>query len=218
MDFTQARHNMVEGQVRTNRVTDPLVVQAMEELPREDFLPPALKARAYIDEDIVVAPGRILMEPMVMARLLQAADVQNTDMAMVVASATGFEAAVMARLAGAVVALEPNTELAAASEAALGTHQVDTVSVLRAALVSGHPAQAPFDVIFINGAVDEVPQSLVDQLGEGGRLVCVVAPAGARVGEATLVLKANGVASSRVVFDAAVPVLPEFSKTPSFKF
>ena len=218
MDFAAARHFMVEGQVRTNRVTDSLLVDAMENIARENFLPEALKPRAYIDEDIVVAPGRIMMEPMVLARLLQAAEIQNTDLCLVAASATGYEVACMARMASTVVAIESNADLANASEDALKTIGADTVTIVKSDITKGHPAQAPFDVIFINGAVSEVPQTLIKQLSEGGRLVCVVAPQGQVPGKATLVTMREGVASERQIFDANIPRLPEFTKAPTFSF
>lgn len=218
MDFAAARHFMVEGQVRTNRVTDGLLIDAMDSIAREEFLPDALKSRAYIDEDIIVAPGRILMEPMVLARLLQTAEIKNTDLCLVAASATGYEVACMASMASMVVAIESNVDLASASETALKNIGADTVTVVKGNITKGHPAHAPFDVIFINGAVSEIPKSLVAQLAEGGRLVCVVAPVGRVPGRATLVTMCGGVASERQVFDANIPRLPEFTKAPTFSF
>lgn len=218
MDFAAARHYMVEGQIRTNRVTNNLLVDAMDSIAREEFLPEALKARAYIDEDINVAPGRILMEPMVLARMLQTAEIKETDLCMVAASATGYEAACMATMASAIVAIESNVDLAASSEEVLKNIGADTVSVLKGDITKGHPAQAPFDVILINGAVSEAPETLINQLAEGGRLLAVIAPAGAVPGKATLVTKLDGVVSERQVFDANIPSLPEFTKTPTFSF
>ncbi|MCK5547302.1 MAG: protein-L-isoaspartate O-methyltransferase [Rhodospirillaceae bacterium] len=218
MDFAAARHYMVEGQVRTNRVTDSLLVDAMDSIAREEFLPEALKSRAYIDEDINVAPGRIMMEPMVLARMLQTAEIKETDLCMACASATGYEAACMAAMASAVVAIESNVDLAASSEEALKNIGADTVSVLKGDITKGHPAQAPFDVIFINGAVSEIPETLINQLAEGGRLLAVVAPPGSGIGKATLVTMCDDVVSERQVFDANVPGLPEFTKAATFSF
>jgi len=217
MDFALARHNMVEGQIRTNRVTDPLVVNALSEIPREDFAPDALKSQAYIDEDLNVAPGRIMMEPMVMARLMQAARIEDTDIALVIAATTGFEAAAIAKLASAVVALESDEALKQTAATNLAASGADTVSVLVGELDKGHPGQGPYDVIFINGGVGELPASLTDQLAEGGRLVYV--KAGERAGgKAMLVTKDNGVVSESELFDASVPALPEFAKKPAFNF
>ena len=217
MDFALARHNMVEGQIRTNRVTDPLVVNALSEIPREAFAPDALKSQAYIDEDLNVAPGRIMMEPMVLGRLMQAARIEDTDIALVIAAATGFEAAAIAKLASAVVALESNEALKQTAATNLAASGADTVSILLGELDKGHPGQGPYDVIFINGGVGELPARLTDQLAEGGRLVYV--KAGPRAGgKAMLVTKDNGVVSESELFDASVPALPEFAEKPAFNF
>ena len=218
MDFALARHNMVEGQIRTNRVTDQAVIDVLNNLPREAFVADALKTQAYIDEDIAVAPGRILMEPMVLARLLQAARIENTDLGLVVAAATGYEAAVIARLASAVVALESNAELAAAAKDHLSEQGADTVSLLHGDLDKGHPGQGPYDVIFINGAVGELPGTLVAQMAEGGRLVYVKSSTTVGGGKAMLVTMENGVVSESEIFEANIPPLPEFAAQPKFNF
>jgi len=217
MDFALARHNMVEGQIRTNRVTDPLVVNALSEIPREAFVPDALQSQAYIDEDLNVAPGRIMMEPMVMARLMQAARIEDTDICLVIAAATGYEAAAIAKLASAVIALESDDALKQAAATNLAAQGADTVSVLVGELAKGHPGQGPYDVIFVNGAVGDLPAALTDQLAEGGRLVYVQAAEHAG-GKAILVTKDNGVVSGAELFDASIPALAEFAKKPAFNF
>jgi len=218
MDFALARHNMVEGQVRTNRVTDQAVIEALESLPREAFLDDALKLRAYVDEDIAVGAGRILMEPMVLARLLQTARIEDTDLGLVIASATGYEAAAIARLASAVVALENDAGLSSSSKAVLSEQGAETVTVLDGDITKGHPGQGPFDVIFINGAVEDVPEGLTDQLAEGGRMVFVRASTTVGGGKAVLVSKENGVVTETEQFDANIPSLPEFKAAPAFSF
>jgi protein-L-isoaspartate(D-aspartate) O-methyltransferase len=218
MDFALARRNMVESQIRTNRVTDRAVIEALENLPREAFVAEALKDRAYLDEDLIIAPGRILMEPMVLARLLQAARIEETDLALVIAAASGYEAAAVARLASAVVALENNPALVASAKDHLGGQGADTVSLLHGDLAKGHPGQGPYDVIFINGAVGELPNALVEQLAEGGRLVYVKTAPTVGGGKAILVSKENGVVSETEVFDATIPALPEFAAQPKFNF
>ena len=217
MDFTQARQNMVEGQIRTNRVTDQYLVDALEDLPREAFVPDNLKELVYIDEDLTVAPGRILMEPMIMARLIQEAHVENTDLCLVIGAATGYEAAVIARLAGAVVAIESQEDLIASSTQNLADQGGDTVSVMAGALGEGQADQGPYDVIFVNGAVGELPAALVDQLAEGGRLVYVQGFAKG-TGKAMLVTKNNTIVSETELFDANIPALPEFAIKPAFNF
>jgi protein-L-isoaspartate(D-aspartate) O-methyltransferase len=217
MDFALARQNMVEGQIRTNRVTDQYLVDALEQLPREDFVAGELKKLAYIDEDLTVAAGRILMEPMVMARLLQAAHIEDTDLCLVVGSATGYEAAVIAKLASAVVAIDSNKTLIKSATKNLADQGCDTVSVMAGDLVDGQADQGPYDVIFINGAVADLPTTLTDQLAEGGRLVYVQSqPRG--TGKAMMVTKNVGVVSETELFDANVPALPEFAAKPEFNF
>lgn len=218
MDFALARHYMVECQVRTNRVTDEAVIDAMEDLPRQDFLPDALKLQAYIDEDITVAKGRIMMEPMVLARLAQAARIEETDLCLVVGSATGYEAAVVSKMGSAVVALESDAMLSGGSKAALESLGANTVSVLQGDLTKGHPGQGPYDVILINGAVGDLPEALTEQLSEGGRLVYVKAPQAKGCGKAVLVTKENGVLTEMEIFDANIPSLPEFAAAPKFTF
>ena len=218
MDFALARRNMVESQIRTNRVTDRAVIEALENLPREAFVAEALKDRAYLDEDLIIAPGRILMEPMVLARLLQAARIEETDLALVIAAASGYEAAAVARLASAVVALENTPALVAIAKDHLGGQGADTVSLLQGDLAKGHPGQGPYDVIFINGAVGELPNALVEQLAEGGRLVYVKTAPTVGGGKAVLVSKENDVVSETEVFDATIPALPEFAAQPKFNF
>ncbi|HEY9079822.1 protein-L-isoaspartate O-methyltransferase [Magnetovibrio sp.] len=220
MDFARARHNMVEGQIRTNKVTDTLVVDVLDELPREVFVADSLKSLAYIDEDLMVGPGRILMEPMVLARMMQAAAIEETDLALVIAAATGYEAAAIAKIASAVVAIESDSDLHRAAMENLAAQGADTVSMLKGDLAKGHPGQGPYDVIFINGAAAQVPASLIDQLADGGRLVYV--KPGAQgipgTGKAMLVSKADGVVSEIELFDANVPALPEFAAKPQFSF
>lgn len=216
MDFAQARHNMVEGQIRTNRVTDAYVVAAMEDLPREAFLADALKNLAYIDEDIQVAQGRIMMEPMVLGRLLQAAAVEESDVALVVAAATGYEAAVISKIASAVIGVESVDVLFQSASTQLHAEGADTVSMSKGDITNGAPDQGPFDVIFVNGAVEDLPTTLADQLVDGGRLVYVKAAKG--TGKAMLVTKTDGVISENELFDANVPALPEFAKKPEFSF
>ena len=220
MDFALARQNMVEGQIRTNKVTDTLVVEALETLPREAFVPESLKNLAYIDEDLTLSAGRILMEPMVMARLMQAASIEETDLALVIAAATGYEAAAIAKIASAVVAIESDVDLHRSAMAHMAEQGADTVTMLKGDLAKGHPGQGPYDVIFINGAAAELPAALIDQMADGGRLV-YVKPGPDDIpgtGKAMLVSKVDGVVSESELFDANVPALPEFAAKPAFSF
>jgi protein-L-isoaspartate(D-aspartate) O-methyltransferase len=216
MDFATARHNMVESQIKPNRVTDTLVMTALAELPRESFVPKALQGIAYVDEAIDIGEGRHLMEAWVLARLLQAAEVQSDDIALVIGCGSGYEAAVLSYLASTVVALECIDSLAKQSNEVLTGLSIDTVAVVEGDLAQGCPAQAPYDVIFINGAVSHIPDCLNEQLADGGRLVAIVGEGA--YGKGTLVSRYNGVVTAREVFDAGTPVLPGFEQDSTFSF
>lgn len=216
MNFAAARHNMVESQLRPNRVMDEDLLAAFETVPREMFVPDALRGVAYVDDDIEIADGRWLMEPMVLGRLLQAADLRREDVALVIGAGTGYSCAVLARLVNTVVAVEGDRALAAAVGRVLGELSVDNVVVLEGRLTEGHPRQAPYDVILIDGSVEEIPEAIERQLAEGGRLLTVVRAG--PVGRATLATRRGGVVSRRVLFDAAVPILPGFAREPGFVF
>jgi protein-L-isoaspartate(D-aspartate) O-methyltransferase len=220
MDFEASRRNMVESQIRTNRVTDQALLGALLRVPRERFVPKAVRALAYIDEDLRLAPERFLMEPMVLARLIQAAGVKSTDVVLDVGCATGYATALLADLAATVVGLESDAALAGEAVKVLQDLDVDNALIVEGDLRQGYPRQAPYDVILINGAVAEVPETIADQLADGGRLVTVVGNLRqtGRVGRATLLTRVARTISSRSLFDAAIPLLPSFAKEPSFVF
>lgn len=216
MDYAAARRNMVASQIKTTRVSDPVVIDAMSAVPRERFLPAEQRQFAYVDEDLRIGKGRVIMEPMVLARLLQLADLQPTDNALLIGAGTGYSTAVLARMVSSVVAVESDAELAARATAALAEQGVDNAAVVAGDLTRGKPEQGPFDVIFINGAVDAVPDVLKSQLADGGRLVCIVRDG--PVGRATLITRAGNAFGHRAEFDAVTPVLPGFEKHVGFVF
>ncbi len=217
MDFSIARQSMVKSQIRPNQVNDPEVLAAMAELPREVFLPKALQGVAYVDEDLPLGNGRYLMEPCVLARMLQAATIQATDVALVIGCTTGYSAAVLSRLASAVAAVESDAKLAQTATNTLVDLGIDTVAVMQGELVEGCPKQAPFDVIVLDGAVCEIPDVLVGQLADGGRLVAVVRKNQA-VGRGMLIVRKGDVIARRELFDATIPWLPGFEPAPGFVF
>lgn len=216
MNFSVARYNMIESQLRPNRVTDEALLAAFEAVPREAFVPAPMRSVAYVDDDIEVAPGRWLMEPMVLGRLLQAAGPRREDVALVIGCGTGYSCAVLARLVNTVVAIESGGDLANRATQLLADLSIDNVVVLEGRLEEGNPRQAPYDLILINGAVAAVPAAIEQQLAEGGRLVTVMRDG--PVGHATLMTRAGGVVSQRVLFDAAVSLLPGFAPAPGFVF
>ena len=216
-DFAAARLNMVESQLRTNKVTDLRLLGAFETVPRELFVPEPLRGIAYIDEDVALGGGRFVMEPRVLARLLQAAQPGPEDVALDLGCGSGYATAILSRLVATVVALEDDAALATAVNRTLGELEIDNAVVVEGRLTEGYPKQAPYNVILLGGAVAEVPAAIADQLAEGGRLVTVVS-AGPGLGRATLMRRDGGVISSRVLYDAALPVLPGFEAEPGFVF
>lgn len=216
-DYSAARHNMVESQLRTNKVVDERVLAAMGEIPREKFVPATHRGVAYVDEDVPLGAGRYLMEPMVFARLLQEAEIKPTDVILDVGCGTGYSTVVLSRVGDTVVALESEEDLAGQASTLLEEMAGENTVLVRGPLKEGHAGQAPYDVIVIEGAVEEIPQTLLDQLGDGGRLLAVVVEDG-RVGRATVVTNVSGHLGRREVFDANTPVLPEFQKEAGFVF
>ena len=213
--YDDARVNMVERQLRPNKVTDERVLQAFMRIRRELFLPERLRGVAYVDDDLPLGGGRYLMQPMVAARLLQAAMVEPTDTALVVG--VGYEAALLAQLARSVVALEENPELARIGRSALVDHRIASVSYVEAPLRPGHRQRLPYDMILFGGAVTEIPGEITGQLAEGGR-IAVVLRQHECVGRATLITRTSGGLAQRVMFDAATPLLPGLAATPAFVF
>ncbi len=218
MDFAAARHNMVECQVRPNRVTDGAIIEAMSSVPRELFVPERLRSISYVDEALSLAPGRWLMEPMVTAQLLQMADVRPDDVVLVVGAATGYTAAILSRLAGTVVALESDVALAKGATALLADLGADNTVVVSGDLLQGYSKQAPYNVVFFDGAIGDIPAAYLPQVAEGGRLVAVVTRGSGQMGRGTLFTCYGGRASPRDQFDAGTPFLPGFARQPAFTF
>jgi protein-L-isoaspartate(D-aspartate) O-methyltransferase len=217
-DFSVARRNMIDGQLRPNRVTNDLLLSAIGGLPRERFLPDALKSVAYADDDVPLGGGRYLMEPMVIARLIQALQPTASDKALVVAAGCGYGAALLSRLVKIVVAVEAAASLSGSAEQTIKELGIANIQQIVGKPEAGAPALAPYDVILIEGAVREIPQTLLDQLAEGGRLGTVIASATGTLGVAHLVVKEGGVTSGRPLFDAGTPLLPEFAPPQRFTF
>jgi protein-L-isoaspartate(D-aspartate) O-methyltransferase len=216
-DYAAARLNMVESQLRTNKVTNEAVLAAFLAVPRERFVPPALRGTAYVDDDLPLGDGRHLLEPMVFARLVQLAAIEPQDTVLEIGCATGYGTAILARLARTVVGIDSDQQFIAQAAARLRELGIGNASVVEAPLAAGLPTRAPYSVIVIQGAIAEIPEAVSRQLAEGGRLVAVV-KAGEGVGRATLVARSNGVVAHRAIFDAAAPSLPGFQPAPSFVF
>lgn len=218
------RKNMVESQVRPSDVTDRRITTAMQAVPRERFVPPALATLAYMDDPLTVAPGRSLMAPRTFARLLQAASVDAGDKVLIIGALSGYSAAVIAGMAGQVVALECDAAATAAAKAALAERTVNNVSCVTGPLEAGWAADAPYDVIVIEGAVERVPDALITQLAPKGRLAAIEYSGGTSGGVGRAVVLQNTgtqdqvAVSRRVAFEAAATCLPGFARAKAFAF
>ena len=226
IDFEAARATMVESQLRTDRVTDRRILAAFASLPRELFVPPAKRDLAYSDGALEVwpsldgGPARYLLQPVVLARLIQLASVEAKDAVLDIGCATGYSTAILAHFARTVTAVEAEPELAAAARETLETLSLGNVTVVNGDHARGAPEAGPFDVILLNGSVPEVPKSLMAQLKDGGRLVAVVTgPQGrSRQGKACLFVNVDSEASGLPHFDANAKPLPGFNFSPAFSF
>jgi protein-L-isoaspartate(D-aspartate) O-methyltransferase len=223
IDSGLQRLNMVESQVRTSDVTDRRIIKAMLEVPREMFVPSAMASIAYMDEPVPVtakANGggfpRQLLAPRTLAKLVQLAKVEEGSAVLDVGCATGYSTAVLARIAKRVVALECDGALADLAAGALRTLGVDNAVLVRGPLDAGAAAEAPFDAIILNGAVPSIPQPLLDQLREGGRLVAIVVEG--PLSRARVSLRAGSSFDTRPAFEAAAAPLPGFESAPGFVF
>lgn len=225
IDFVRRRLTMVETQLRPNEVTDTRLLAAMGALPRERFVPERFRPFAYIDEGIEVfpaidaAPPRVLLAPMVLARLVQLAAVEPGDTVLDVGCVTGYSTAILAWLGQQVVGVEPEPELAEAARANLRALELANTEIIEGDLARGCPETGPYDVILLNGSVPVPPDSLFGQLKEGGRLAAILSRLGPGAqGKATLFVKAEGEVSGLPHFDAGAPPLPGFFPAPSFSF
>jgi protein-L-isoaspartate(D-aspartate) O-methyltransferase len=219
-DFAALRRAMVDGQVRTSDVTDPRLLSAMLGLPRERFVPADKADLAYLDLDILVSdpgrPPRRLLKPMVLAKLVQAAEIVESDRVLDIGCASGYSAALLGRIAASVTALEVDPALAEMAKKNIAERGIANVTVVQGALNQGWPAGGPYDVIVLEGACELAPHGLQAQLRQGGRLVCIAKRGAA--GTAMLFGVADGELSGRPLFDAAAPLLPGFAKAPEFVF
>lgn len=219
MKFATARRNMVDNQLRTVDITDIAVLEVFDRVPRELFLPPELQPLAYADMDLRVTDGphpRYVLEPGPLARLIQLAAPMPSDVVLEVGSGRGYGTALLARLAASVVGLEEDRELAGVANAALVEVEATNAAVVVGPLAAGRAKDAPFDVVILMGAVDAVPEALLDQVREGGRLVAVIGRG--RTARAHVHVRREGTISGRPVFDVAIPPLPGFAKAEAFAF
>jgi protein-L-isoaspartate(D-aspartate) O-methyltransferase len=217
IDYAAARLNMVDSQIRPNKVTDPRIITAMRQIPRERFVPAERASLAYVDEDVPLAGGRVLIEPMVIARMLQLTAVEAGERVLVVAAGTGYGAAIFASCGARVTALEEAAALLAIARERLAEF-APSVSLVSGPLAAGWPSGAPYDVVIIEGAVQTIPPQIGDQLHrETGRLVAICVGENG-CGQAVLAEATAAGLRAQPMFDCATPLIPELIKTPGFVF
>jgi protein-L-isoaspartate(D-aspartate) O-methyltransferase len=214
--FEKSRKNMVDGQLKPSRVTDTALLDALRTTPREVFLPRHLQSLSYVDEDVPIATDRYMQQPVVLGRLLQAAKVNMHEVVLDIGCLTGYSTTILSHLAATVIGLESDLFFSDQAVKNIQTQGVtNAIIVQQAELSIGYVKQSPYDVIVINGAVSAVPQKILDQLAEGGRLVTVVSVKG-QLGRAMLYRRSNGVISAESLFDASTPILKGFEHKQVF--
>lgn len=213
-EFATRRVMMVDTQVRPSDVTKFPIIDAMLSVPRETFVPDARREAAYVGENLPLAPGRVVLEPRTLAKLLDALDIQPTELVLNIGCGLGYSAAVMARLAETVVAVEEDDALAADAQRILSEEGVDNAVVVTGKLAEGSAKCAPYDVITVEGGVEMVPEAVLAQLKDGGRIGAVFMEGA--VGTVRVGYKAAGKITWRPVFNATAPVLPGFQKPRGF--
>lgn len=215
-DFAAARQHMVDSQIRTNKVFGPELVAALLEVPREIFVPDALRPVAYIDKDLDCGNRRHLMEPMVFARLVELLGIATDDIVLDIGCGSGYSSAILSRLASTVVAIEADVALAQMAQTNLSGLGIDNVVIIEGILAAGYPDQAPYNGILLGGAVGEISPAMTDQLADGGRLCGILRPPG-EVGRAVLATRIGTVISRQAVFDANTSMLPGFEVDEGFE-
>ena len=213
-DFDLARQQMVDCQIRPSDITDRRLLGAFETVPRHAFTPRSKLASAYADSEVATSETRRMMRPRDMSKLIQAADIQPNEMVLDIACGRGYSTAVLARMAETVVGLDDDEDGLSRSTELLAECSADNAVVISGDPKQGKADQGPYNVIFVNGAVEEVPQAWFDQLAEGGRLAVVVRKG--PVGKATIFTRSASGIGEKVVFDASTSTLPGFERAPSF--
>jgi protein-L-isoaspartate(D-aspartate) O-methyltransferase len=217
LDFVSARRNMIDCQILPNRITDERILDVMLGLPREEFLPKSKHGVAYVDRPLSLGHGRYLLEPLTTARMLQALELRSTDVALAIGCGSGYSVAVLAKIVDTVVALESHKLLSEEALKTFSSNNIDNLVLVDGVLSEGYPKQAPYDVIFFDGSVTEVPPQIKNQLSNRGRAVAILMKPG-EIGVLKLYKKFHGVVSSIDLFEVNTPLLPGFEMTSTFSF
>ena len=213
-NYSSRRTMMVDTQIRPSDVTKFPIIDAMLSVAREAFVPDDMKEAAYVGENLELGVGRVMLEPRTLAKMLDALNIQSDELVLDIGCGLGYSAAVIARMAEAVVAVEEDEAMAGEAQSVLSSNGIDNAAVVEAALTVGAPKHGPYDVITIQGGVAEVPPTILDQLKEGGRL-CALFMEDA-LGVVRVGYKIDGQISWRFSFNASAPVLPGFEKKRVF--
>ena len=216
--FATARKTMVDCQLRPSKVTDQFILDAFMTIPREDFVGKQQRTLAYVDEDLPLSGGRCLMEPMVLARLLQSLEIRPDDSVLIVGAGCGYGTAVAAKLAGSVIAIETRANLVDKAQDVLVSIGIDNAAIVKSRLVDGYPEEGPYDRILIEGGVETVPDSLLEQLTPKGRLAAIYRKPSHPVGLASVWTRSGKEFTRTPLFDARVPNLDEFNAKVEFSF
>ena len=218
MDFKIARKNMVENQIRANKVTSLNVINAFLDVPREKFVPDALQEISYVDEDIQLSRNRFMMKPMILARLFQSLNLKGNENILHVGSNSGYGSAILSRMWSSVISLESDKKLFETSIHTFSNMGFDNVVPLHGSMENGVEKEAPFDIIFIEGSIETEPKSLFGQLNENGKLIAIIRPANIKIGKAKLFFKISNEIGLENLFDAQVSKLSIFKSKTKFSF
>lgn len=213
-DFSASRESMVESQIRTADVTDLKLLHALRHTPREKFVPTSKLALAYADRYVEIDEGRFMLAPRDLAKMVKAADIDPSDVVLDIACGRGYSTAILAQLCDTVVGLETTDEAVDRATDRLVEVEISNAAVVQGDLKSGAAQHGPFNVIFVNGAVSQVPPSWLSQLANGGRLVCIVQ--NGPIGRSTVYKKSGAAIGNRIAFDTSAPYLPGFAPEPAF--
>lgn len=218
MDFKIARKNMVENQIRANKVTSLNVINAFLDVPREKFVPDALQEISYVDEDIQLSRNRFMMKPMILARLFQSLNLKGNENILHVGSNSGYGSAILSRMCSSVISLESDKKLFETSIHTFSNMGFDNVVPLHGSMENGVEKEAPFDIIFIEGSIETEPKTLFGQLNENGKLIAIIRPANIKIGKAKLFFKISNEIGLENLFDAQVSKLSIFKSKTKFSF
>ena len=218
MDFKIARKNMVENQIRANKVTSLNIINAFLDVPREKFVPDALQEISYVDEDIQLSRNRFMMKPMILARLFQSLNLKGNENILHVGSNSGYGSAILSRMCSSVISLESDKKLFETSIHTFSNMGFDNVVPLHGSMENGVEKEAPFDIIFIEGSIETEPKSLFGQLNENGKLIAIIRPANIKIGKAKLFFKISNEIGLENLFDAQVSKLSIFRSKAKFSF